>query len=336
VIAPRRSPLPFALGIAALLAGALPAPARAQQAAPASAARVSTTLARVIDGDTLHVLRDDKLEKLRLLGVDTEEVRDNGPGGKPVTGLGRAASAHMKELLRCDEKGQPRADAPKATIELEFEGGVEERDTFGRLLCYAWFEGRNLNLHLVETGFSPYFTKYGYSGAHHAALAAAQARAQAERLGIFGERAPGDAGRDYTAMLAWWNARADALRDAAAELARPAGWIDVRNAARLRERASESASADGDARTVFGAILAVRVERERVVVELEATTAFPCTVEWRGNPVDLEQVARLLQHGSEGASNFLTASGKLVVNEKAARLEVASLGDIQLRGKTKS
>ncbi|MBL8898889.1 MAG: thermonuclease family protein [Planctomycetes bacterium] len=330
-----RSPSSLALGLAALLAGALPALGRAQQAPAEAAPRVATALARVIDGDTLHVLRAGQLEKLRLLGVDTEEVRDSGPGSKPVTGLGRAASAHMKELLRCDEKGQPRADVPPATIELEFEGGVEERDTFGRLLCYAWFEGRNLNLHLVETGFSPYFTKYGYSGAHHAALSAAQERARAERRGIFGERAPGDAGRDYTAMLAWWNARADALRDAAAELARPEGWIDVRNAARLRERASASAGGSAELRTVFGAILAVRVERERVVVELEATTAFPCTVEWRGSPVELEAVLRLLRHASEGAANFITARGKLVVNEKAARVELTSLAEIELRGATK-
>ncbi|MBK9384577.1 MAG: thermonuclease family protein [Planctomycetes bacterium] len=331
-----RTPVSFALGLAALIASALPALAQDPPAPTSSAPRVATTLARVIDGDTLHVLRAGKLEKLRLLGVDTEEVRDNGPGSKPVTGLGRAASAHMKELLRCDEKGQPRADVAPATIELEFEGGLEERDTFARLLCYAWFEGRNLNLHLVETGFSPYFTKYGYSKAHHAALAAAQERARAERRGIFGERAPGDAGRDYTAMLAWWNARADALRDTAEELARPEGWIDVRDAARLRERASTGADAEGEPRTVFGAILAVRVERERIVVELEATTAFPCTVEWRGSPVDLGEVARLLQHGSEGASNFVTARGKLVVTEKAARLELRSLGDLALRGKTKT
>lgn len=311
----------------ALLAVVLCAPQALPQEPPSSAVRAATTLARVIDGDTLHVLRDGRLEKLRLLGVDTEEVRDNGPGSKPATALGRAASAHMKELLRCDEKGQPRADAPTASIELEFEGGKEERDTFGRLLCYAWCEGRNLNLHLVESGFSPYFTKYGYSRLHHAALSSAQERARAARRGIWGERAPEDEGRDYAVMLRWWNARAEALRAAEPELARPGGWLDVRQAELVRARA-QGARAEA---TAFGAILAVRVERERLAIELEATTALPFTIEWRG-PVDLTRVGALLQHGAEGAANFVAARGKLVVSEKAARLEIASLDAITLAG----
>jgi endonuclease YncB( thermonuclease family) len=46
-------------------------------------------VARVVDGDTLHVLRGGRIDKLRLLSVDTEEKTTPGfQNDKPATAFG--------------------------------------------------------------------------------------------------------------------------------------------------------------------------------------------------------------------------------------------------------
>ena len=56
---------------------------------------------KVVDGDTVHVMRDGKVEKLRLLSVDTEE-KLSGRGGsatKPETVYGEECALWAKEVI---------------------------------------------------------------------------------------------------------------------------------------------------------------------------------------------------------------------------------------------
>ena len=173
-------------------------------------------IVRVVDGDTIHVERDGKLEKLRLLSVDTEEKILGKPPlspSKPETIFGEETALWAQEFF--DALG---ADGT-ARVGLSFPTDIEQRDAFGRLLCHVILpDGRDFNLLLVEEGRSPYFNKYGNSRICHEALVAAQARARAARLGIWNPETnePQAAGapaakRPYERLLPWWQLRAEAV-----------------------------------------------------------------------------------------------------------------------------
>lgn len=171
---------------------------------------------RVVDGDTLHIRRNGELQKLRLLSVDTEEKfsTNTGDASKPSTVFGEECAQWAMAFFK------PTPERPDAgRIGLVFPHEVEERDVYGRVLCYAILpDGRNFNLLLVQLGKSPYFNKYGNSELCHEAFVAAQKAAQESKRGIWDpttnkpttEGAP-LAERPYARLMPWWNARAAAV-----------------------------------------------------------------------------------------------------------------------------
>ncbi len=209
---------------AALLAGPLQAPAGAPARAGAQASSAVRKAAaewveveRVVDGDTIHVHRQGRIEKLRLLSVDTEERLGKGHASsatKPQTVFGEECALWAQKLFA--DVG--REGAP-ARIGLLFPGDVEKRDVYGRLLCHVLLpDGTDYNLMLVRVGRSPYFNKYGNDLIDPAAFVAAQRTAREARLGIWNPatnepRTPGAPAvkRPYPELLAWWNARALAV-----------------------------------------------------------------------------------------------------------------------------
>src|SRR5688500_10939709 len=72
-------------------------------AAPAQAAQAGEALeiVRVVDGDTIHVKRGDKTEKLRLLSVDTEETFKSGAASptKPGTVFGEECALWAQKFF---------------------------------------------------------------------------------------------------------------------------------------------------------------------------------------------------------------------------------------------
>jgi micrococcal nuclease len=88
-------------------------------------AQVSATtpadVVRVVDGDTVDVRFDGgKLERLRLIGMDTPELVDPR---KPVQCFAREASQHAHELL--DDQG----------VSIETDASQGSRDIYGRYLA---------------------------------------------------------------------------------------------------------------------------------------------------------------------------------------------------------
>ncbi len=174
---------------------------------------------KIVDGDTIHILRKGAKEKLRLLSVDTEEKLTPGQvnsASKPQTVFGeetRLWTIAFFEQLR-DPDGKIR-------VGLRFPDGVEAYDVYGRLLCHVLLpDGTDFNLLLVELGKSPYFNKYGNSKICSAAFVEAQRTARRNLLGIWDpctnrpatEGAP-SAKRPYEKLLPWWEARAVAIDD---------------------------------------------------------------------------------------------------------------------------
>ncbi|MFZ5688622.1 MAG: thermonuclease family protein [Bacillota bacterium] len=82
---------------------------------------ISTTVTKVVDGDTIHVTIDGKDETIRLIGVDTPETHHPS---KPVQPYGPEAEQFTRSQL----------DGKQVWLEKD----VQERDKYGRLLAYVW------------------------------------------------------------------------------------------------------------------------------------------------------------------------------------------------------
>jgi micrococcal nuclease len=101
---------------------------------PAAAAALVT---RVVDGDTIEARIGDRVEDVRLIGVDTPETVKPDT---PVQCFGERASHFTKRHLT------------GRRVRLVF--GVERRDVYGRLLAYAYIDGRFFNPILVKRGLA--------------------------------------------------------------------------------------------------------------------------------------------------------------------------------------
>lgn len=98
----------------------------------------------VTDGDTIRVRVDGRSTRIRLIGIDTPEVRDPR---KPVQCFGREASRRAHELMDGTQ------------VWLEFDPSQGRRDRYGRTLAYVWLNEKILvNQQLVSEGFAHEYT----------------------------------------------------------------------------------------------------------------------------------------------------------------------------------
>jgi micrococcal nuclease len=98
---------------------------------------VRAEVTRVVDGDTVEVRFGGREEDVRLIGVDTPETV---APGEPVECFGGRASAFTHRLL----------EGRRALLVF----GVERRDVYGRLLAYAYLDGRFVNAELLRRGLA--------------------------------------------------------------------------------------------------------------------------------------------------------------------------------------
>ncbi len=134
----------------------LPTPTLINSASPTPLATIESNAAvykvvKVVDGDTLDVDIDGKVERLRLIGIDTPETVDPR---KAIQCFGIEASNKAKELLT----GQ--------YVSLETDPTQGERDKYKRLLRYVFLpDGTNYNLYMIKEGYAheyTYSSKYKY------------------------------------------------------------------------------------------------------------------------------------------------------------------------------
>ena len=128
---------------------------------------------RVVDGDTLR-LADG--EQLRLIGINTPELRPRGKRTGPAEPLAQAARTALQSLIAMDN--------PERLIALE--PGLERRDRYGRLLAHVRHpNGRLLAAELLRQGLGwqaliPPNTTYWTQ------LSAAESEARRARRGVWG------------------------------------------------------------------------------------------------------------------------------------------------------
>jgi len=92
---------------------------------------------RAVDGDTIEVRLDGRLEDVRYIGVDTPETVKPDT---PVQCFGPRASNFNHRLVE------------HRWVRLVF--GVERRDVYGRLLAYVYLRHRLVNAMLARRGLA--------------------------------------------------------------------------------------------------------------------------------------------------------------------------------------
>ena len=137
----------------------------------------------VIDGDTIKVIYKGKVERVRLLRIDTPERGEPGfdEAAETLTKLLQGGVTYGDGMgIHSIGPGVPNT----FPVRLEFEYDAEERDRYGRLLCYVWCRGRQVNRYMILFGHSTFVSTYGTGKyAEHLRLAqqkASERRAKAE------------------------------------------------------------------------------------------------------------------------------------------------------------
>ena len=130
----------------------------------------NATVERVVDGDTISVMIGDRLEAVRLIGIDTPE---SVAPTRPVQCFGKEASLHLEAML-------------PAGTEITLVRDVEARDAYDRLLGYVVRsrDGLFVNLELVAAGYAAVLN-YPPNDHYADVLARAEADAVAAGRGLW-------------------------------------------------------------------------------------------------------------------------------------------------------
>ncbi len=107
------------------------------------------SIAHFVDGDTIAVNMNGKVEKVRFVGVDTPETHKPNT---PVQCYGPAAAAYTKNTIGTQK------------VRLVSDSLSTDRDRYDRLLRYVYLpDGTNLNEKLVQEGYGFYYPYFPFS-----------------------------------------------------------------------------------------------------------------------------------------------------------------------------
>lgn len=129
-----------------------------------------------IDGDTIAVNMDGKVETIRFIGIDTPETHKPNT---PVQCYGPAAAAHTQSVIK-NAGGKVRLAA-------DSEG--TNRDRYNRLLRYVYLpDGTLVNQLNIEQGYAFYYPYFPFT--KKADFKAAQDTAKAAGRGLWSACTP--------------------------------------------------------------------------------------------------------------------------------------------------
>lgn len=103
---------------------------------------------KVVDGDTIEVKVDDKIESVRLVGIDAPEITEK------TKEKGIESKNYLKNLIGTEK------------VRLEADETQDDRDIYNRLLRYVFLKnGEMINKIMIETKMAKEYTfktKYKY------------------------------------------------------------------------------------------------------------------------------------------------------------------------------
>ncbi len=102
------------------------------------AGQVPVTLVDTIDGDTIKVYLQGKIETIRYLLIDTPESKNPKMCVQPYA---LEAARRNDELVK------------SGTLTIEFEQG-NSKDSYGRLLAYIYVDGQSVQETLLKEGYA--------------------------------------------------------------------------------------------------------------------------------------------------------------------------------------
>ncbi|NDC37648.1 MAG: hypothetical protein EBZ48_06300 [Proteobacteria bacterium] len=159
-------------------------PTRIQPPEPVDSRRaLEATTLEVIDGDTLLVRIQSRVEKVRLIGIDSPEAyaseklsrdaKHSGQSERSIITLGQKASQFTRSVI-----------PPGTTIRITFDR--KKVDSYGRLLGYVFLpNGSMLNEVVVSSGFAT-ARNYPPNLKYSTRLEEAQESAQQNQRGLWG------------------------------------------------------------------------------------------------------------------------------------------------------
>lgn len=130
----------------------------------------NATIAKNVDGDTVHVRTTSGTYSVRMLGVDTPETHFMG---KSQGEWGERAAARTQELIPIGTQ-----------VRLEFS--EESCDGHGRVLAFVNVGKANINLQLAKEGMAVNYC-VAPTFEHCDEIGTAVAKAQAKKLGMFSD-----------------------------------------------------------------------------------------------------------------------------------------------------
>lgn len=131
--------------------------------------RQNSVLHHVVDGDTVDLVISDKVERVRLLLIDTPEHATDQPPQQPYA---KDAQKRLEQLL---------TQAKQVDIAYEKDG---QRDKYGRLLAYVFVDGELVQDILVREGYARVAYFKGKEQ-YYMKLKNSEEHAKTQRLGIW-------------------------------------------------------------------------------------------------------------------------------------------------------
>lgn len=130
---------------------------------------------KVVDGDTITVLQNQKKVTVRIIGLNTPESVDPR---RPVQCFGKEASAFAKSTLQ------------DKSVSLEADPTQDDHDKYGRLLRFVWFEKDgglvDFGKYMIANGYGHEYT-YDVPYKYQAAYKAAERQAREAGKGLWAD-----------------------------------------------------------------------------------------------------------------------------------------------------
>ena len=134
--------------------------------------RQTAMVTRVVDGDTIRVLINNREDTVRLVGIDAPETVNPG---KFVQCFGREASDKAKEILN------------GKTIVLESDSTQGDRDEYGRLLRYVFLDNLNFNQFMIGEGYAREYTFKSRDYKYKTEFIQAEVKAKGNKKGLWAD-----------------------------------------------------------------------------------------------------------------------------------------------------
>jgi len=124
-------------------------------------------VSKVIDGDTIEVIKDNETFKVRYSGIDTPEL-----------------DSKNKETKCLAEKAKEANENLINNKKVKLEKDINDKDEYGRLLRYVWLDNTLINEYLVENGFARADT-FLSGEKHKKRLEEAEIKAKGNEVGLW-------------------------------------------------------------------------------------------------------------------------------------------------------